>query len=445
MPGIPAFPLLLRDQDDVLFGSAEHAVTGRMFLHAAHRLAADLPDGAWIVNLCRDRCHFALVFAAAVLRGQVSLLVSDRSSYRLRALADEFPGTVSVSDDPSVESPLRHHVVSPAWGAPAGDLPIPSIPAERIVAIVFTSGSTGEPVAHRKSWGALAMRNLAAGTRFDLTPTHPTSIVGTVPAQHMYGFETTVLLPLHVAASSWRGTVFYPVDMRRALDAVPAPRLLVTTPLQIRAMLQTRLALPPVAAIVSATAPLDAAMAAAAERRWDTRVLEIFGATEVGSIASRRTVAGDAWNIYPGVHLNGTAEETLVVAPFAAPTALSDVIERLDDDHFRLLGRRTDLIKLGGRRASLSGLNRILTGIEGVTDGVFIPPDGPDDRPIARMLAFVVAPARTPDAILAALRERIDPAFLPRRVIAVDTLPRDEVGKLAHHALAALRARLQDA
>jgi len=445
MVGTPTFPLILRAQDDVLFRSAEHAVTARMFLRAARHLAADLPDGASVVNLCRDRCNFALVLAASVLRGQVSLLVSDRSSSRLSALADEFAGTISVSDDTSVSSPLRHHLISPAWDVPAGDVPFPSVPAEQIAAIVFTSGSTGEPVAHRKSWGALAVRSLAAGTRFDLSLADPASIVGTVPAQHMYGFETTVLLPLHATASSWSGTVFYPVDMRRALAAVPAPRLLVTTPLQIRAMLRIGLSLPPLAAIISATAPLDVMMAAAAERRWDTQVLEIFGATEVGSIASRRTVAGDAWSTYPGVSLTHTEEETLVAAPFAAPTALNDVIEQLDNEQFRLLGRRTDLIKLGGRRASLSGLNRILTGIDGVIDGVFIAPDGLDDRPTARMLAFVVAPGCSPDAILAILRERIDPAFLPRRVVAVGALPRDEVGKLPRQALAALRARLQDA
>lgn len=434
----------MRDPGAVLFRSAERVVTARTFLHAAHRLAADLPAAASIVNLCRDRCHFALAFAASVLRGQTNLLASDRSARRLRALADEFDDLVSISDDPAAPSPLPHHLMSPAWDAPAGDAANPDIEGGRIVAIVFTSGSTGTAVAHPKRWGALAARSLAAGAHFGWAAAHPASLVGTVPPQHMYGFETTVLLPLHAAVSSWCGTAFYPADIRRALGSVPAPRLLVTTPLQIRAMLQTDLVLPPLASIVSATAPLDAEMAAAAERRWDTEVLEIFGATEMGSIAGRRTIAGEAWITYPGVKVSRVDDHTLVAAPFLAPTRLNDVIDVLSGERFRLLGRRTDLIKLGGRRASLSGLNHILTGIDGVADGVFVAPDDHVERPTARMMAFVVAPTCSPDAILAALRERIDPAFLPRRIIAVTALPRDEVGKLPYQALAALRARLVD-
>ena len=103
------------------------------------------------------------------------------------------------------------------------------------------------------------------------------------------------------------------------------------------------------------------------------------------------------------------------------------------------------MIKLGGRRASLAGLNRILTGIEGVLDGQFVAPEDLDRRPTARLLVFVVAPERTADDILAALRGRIDPPFLPRRVIRVDGLPRNEVGKLTDRALGALRAPLGDA
>jgi acyl-coenzyme A synthetase/AMP-(fatty) acid ligase len=133
-----------------------------------------------------------------------------------------------------------------------------------------------------------------------------------------------------------------------------------------------------------------------------------------------------------------------VEGPFAVPHALSDVVELLDVRHFRLLGRRADLIKLAGRRASLTELNRILIGIEGVLDGQFVAPDDLDRRPTSRLLVFVVAPERSADAIMADLREQIDPPFLPRRVIRVDDLPRNDVGKLTERALGTLQARLDE-
>ena len=310
-------------------------------------------------------------------------------------------------------------------------------------AVVFTSGSTGEPVAHQKHWGTLAERSIDAAVRFGMTESCSANIVGMVPPHHMYGFETTVLLPLHAPASAWCGAAFYPEDVAVALRAVPAPRVLVTTPLQIRALLHAAIELPPLARIISATAPLFPDVAAAAERRWDTRVFEIFGATEVGSIASRRTVEGDIWTTYPRVRVTAVdPAETLVSGPFAEPLELSDVVETLDASHFRLLGRRADMIKLGGRRASLAELNRILTGIDGVLDGQFVALEDLDRHPTARLLVFVVAPERSPNDILTALRSRIDPPFLPRRVIRVDELPRNDVGKLTDQALGALRARL---
>ena len=117
---------------------------------------------------------------------------------------------------------------------------------------------------------------------------------------------------------------------------------------------------------------------------------------------------------------------------------LADRVEVLDEGSFRLLGRRADLIKLAGKRASLSGLNAILCGIEGVQDGTFFAPDDLDSNPRARLSIFVVAPERSPDAILADLRARIEAPFLPRRVVKVDRLPRNDVGKIARQALQAL-------
>jgi acyl-coenzyme A synthetase/AMP-(fatty) acid ligase len=235
--------------------------------------------------------------------------------------------------------------------------------------------------------------------------------------------------------------------VRDALAAVPPPRILVTTPLQMRALLEAEVTLPDLAGVISATAPLDPALAAAAERRWNTRVLEIFGATEVGSIASRRTVEGEVWTTYDRVRLgsHGEDDRVEVTAPFATPQALADLLDVLDPTHFRLLGRATDIVKLGGRRASLAGLNSILNRIPGVQDGVFVAPDDLDRRPTARLLAFVIAPDRSAEEILAELRGRIDPVFLPRRVLRVDTLPRNDVGKLPRAAMLSLQARGDDA
>ncbi len=117
---------------------------------------------------------------------------------------------------------------------------------------------------------------------------------------------------------------------------------------------------------------------------------------------------------------------------------MADLVELRSSTEFALLGRGSDIVKLGGRRASLAGLNAILTSLPGVQDGVFVIPDDLDRRTNARLIAFVVAPTSTPEVLLAELRRRIEPVFLPRRMICVESLPRNEAGKLPRAAVSAL-------
>jgi acyl-coenzyme A synthetase/AMP-(fatty) acid ligase len=426
-------------------------VTVETFLRAAHRVAASLPgvegDNTPVLNLCADRCLFALAFAAAVLRGRPCVLAGADPP---GGLARRFAGAWAVAERGGLPAGLEGQKIGLLAADAAGSPPPnPAPAADQLAAFALTSGSTGEPATHPKMWGSLAARSQAAGSRFGLDQARPATVVGTVPPQHMYGFETTVLLPLHAAASSWCGPAFYPADVRAALAAAPAPAILVTTPLQLRALLEAPVLqggpLPPFAAAISATAPLDLALAARAEQAWGAPVLEIYGATEAGSLASRRTVEGEAWLPYSGVAVVDEDGTAVAIADGVAPQRLADSIEPLGDGRFRLLGRRADLIKLGGRRASLAGLTRILCGLDGVLDGAFAAPDDLEQRASARLLAFAVAPERTAESLLAELRGKVDPLFLPRRVIRVERLPRNGLGKLPREALLALAASAEQA
>lgn len=413
-------PLLDRGPDETVFLRPAGPVSAQQFLADARGLAATLPAGRHVANFCLDRYLFAVAVAAAVLAGRTSLLnVEPR-------VAAEYDDCFALGDA-AVErvAPMN------------GDGMVPAIETSHLAALVFTSGSTGAPVPHEKRWGGLVARTRAGAAAFGLAG----GIVGTVPPQHMYGFETTVLMPLHAPVASWCGPAFFPADIAIALAACPAPRHLVTTPLQLRALLQAGTELPDLASAISATAPLDPTLAAGAERALRAPVLEIFGATECGSIAHRRTTDGPRWTPYPGVQIELGATGAIVHAPETEPVALADLLEP-DGPGFRLLGRRTDVVKLAGRRASLPGLNRLLTGLPGVDDGAFVLPDddAATDGAPARLVAVVVAPGRSAREILADLRRVMDPIFLPRRVIQVDALPRNALGKLPRQALLQLVA-----
>ncbi|MBR0657447.1 acyl-CoA synthetase [Roseomonas arctica] len=432
-------PLTQRAGGEILARRGAEPVTVATFLAEAMALAARLPARGPVINLCAER-YLALVgFAAALIAGHTTLLSADRSARRVQELVASHGATAIIGDNPDATWPLPCVVPD---GARADAGPVPAIAGDHLAAIAFTSGSTGLPVAHAKPWGSLVRHAEAAAHRFGLRHADGPSatILATVPAQHMYGFETTIMLPLHSAAAVYCGANFYPTDIAEALALVPGRRMLVTTPLQIRGQLEAGVALPTLEAVISATAPLASDLAAQAERAWDTRVLEIYGATEAGSLASRRTLDGEAWLPYDGIAVaieDGAAIVDVPGLPHRVP--LADALEALPEGRFRLVGRRSDVVKLAGKRASLAGLNRILCEIEGVRDGVFMAPDDIEADPGARLSAFVVAPGHSPEQIIAALRQRVESAFLPRPMLMVPALPRDALGKLSRRALAALR------
>jgi acyl-coenzyme A synthetase/AMP-(fatty) acid ligase len=259
----------------------------------------------------------------------------------------------------------------------------------------------------------------------------------------MYGFESSVLLALHGGAILDSGRPFFPADIAAALARVAAPRALVTTPFHLKTMLDADIALPPLDLVVCATAPLSPQLAARAEQRLGAPLLEIYGCTEAGQVATRRTTAGAEWRTFDGIRLDGNGAEACVSGGHVPqPTVLADVLEVVDAETFRLLGRSNDLINIAGKRSSIGHLDFHLNSIEGVVDGAFwMPTDDDEAHGIVRLVAFVVAPQVAEAQIVARLRERVDAAFVPRRVVRVDALPREPTGKLTRARLAELAAR----
>ncbi|WP_151199732.1 AMP-binding protein [Kozakia baliensis] len=424
---------LVANPSRVVFSTPDGPISGWGVLRAASRISHILPQRP-VLNLYRNPYHFTVVMLAALLRGQYCLLSSDHTPTRLNALRQEYDATcVGMKGDFSSE--VEGVLLAEPDASGQEELPPPVLEAERLIAVVFTSGSTGIPVAHRKYWGPLVERSHAALALLD--PALEAAImIGTVPPYHMYGFETLVLQALHTRISTASDPHFYPADIRRTLAQASAPAVLVTTPLQISALLQSGLDIPPIRRIISASAPLEQSLAQEAEKTLATEVMEIYGSTETGSIATRRTISGATWTLYDGLRLEETAQGRAVLhTPGVQDYVLNDIVEMDGPRHFRLVGRVGDLIKLAGKRTSLAGLNAVLTGLENVRDGAFLPPPEQADGATARMQVFAVAPGLTGEEVLAALRQQIDPVFLPRRVVLLDAMPRNAVGKLTLGAL----------
>jgi len=416
------------------------AVAVETFLGDVAQLANLLPERRYVVNLCTDRYRFAVGFAAALLRGQVSLLPPTEAPGVIARVASQHPDVYCLHDAAKVPASLAAMSFPERLAAATTTSRVPEVPAAQVAAIVFTSGSTGQPVPYHKTWGSLV--GVALAELEILRLRSGMALVGTVPPQHVFGLEATVLMVMQGGLALHARRPFYPADVRAALAELPRPRGLVIAPVHLRVLLAEPDELPGAEFLLCATSPLSPQLAAQAEARFGTPLYEIYGCTESGGIASRRTTATSEWRAMTGVTLRTDDKGTWVKGGHVAlEVALPDMIELRGAGRFLLHGRTADLVNIAGKRTSLAHLNYHLNSIEGVRDGVFVVPEQQGEA-VTRLAAYVVAPGLSSEALLSALRERIDSAFLPRPLHFVDALPRNETGKLPRQSLNQIAASL---
>lgn len=451
--GATVLPLLAgHSASSVIAWRADQGVSAGAFVADVRALAAQLPAAGMLVNLCADRYRFAVGLGAAMMKGHPSLLPPNALPATLAGLKERHPDLYALVDDVATEVTGLPVLRCVAEGRLAPDAQVPEIECDRLAATLLTSGSTGEPQPHAKRWGPLVENILSEARRVAectgragsaAAPLAGWSIVATVPAQHSYGFESSVLLAMLSGAAFDAGRPYFPADIAQRLAALPRPRVLVTTPFHLKTFLAAEVPHPVVDLVLCATAPLSPQLARAAEATLQGQLLEIYGCTEAGQVASRRTALTECWQTFGDLRVEQRGDEFWVHGGHVVePTRLSDVLELDDERHFRLLGRANDVINVAGKRSSLAHLNFHLNSIPGVQDGAFwLPDDEPDG--VVRPVAFVVAPELQSRQIVAALRERVEAVFLPRRIVQVPALPREATGKLTAQVLRAFaQARL---
>jgi acyl-coenzyme A synthetase/AMP-(fatty) acid ligase len=239
-----AFPLLGCDPSavatTVLAYRRGAPIFANEYLRDVYSVAQNLPAATYVLNVCGDRYNIAVLLAAVMLKKKISLLPPNTAAQTLQTLVESYGDVVIVGDNISIgagnqvpEFVTAISLESLRTSLFAGSTPVPSFSGEQLVGILFTSGSTGEPTPNPRTWGALC-----AGVRAEakalmlegLCQEGAVAILGTVPAQHSYGLESTLALPLQNGYALSADQSFYSADIAVALTHMPRPRVLVTTP-----------------------------------------------------------------------------------------------------------------------------------------------------------------------------------------------------------------------
>lgn len=429
------YSTVLRDPQSLVAHNGSSSITVSSFLHSALSLSEQLPEQRYAINLCRDRLNFFYALISVAARGQCNLLPPNGQTGTIDTLVADYPDSYVLHDGyaevefavPAVDiRQLQTQIDGLTPQAPlTADNPI-TVKPDHVAAISFTSGSTGQSRPNIKTWSMLLEGARINADNMLIGAPEGLQILATVPSQHMYGLELTITLPLVADVQMHSGQPLYPNDVQAALQKMPAPRALVSTPQHLRALLASKLAYPHVERIFSATAPMDQALARQVESCFGGELVEIYGCSEIGSIARRCTAREHAWTPFSAMTFTTTDETTTVSAAHVPDIVeLQDHIEQHADGSFDLKGRFGDLINIAGKRGSLAQLNQLLLAVPEVEDGVIFQP-----APSSRLAAIVVGEQADKKSIVNTLREHVDPVFIPRPILFSDALPRTETSKL---------------
>ena len=423
----------------------------------ARRLPRATP-GSEVLVVCGDRYYVAVAALAAWQRGHAVALPPNAAPETVRELRRR-PGVAALLHDTDTadEFDLRPWLADGENEASelsrgTGPEALAEIAGERVIATVYTSGSTGAHQACPKTAAQLLGEAATLARCFGVTSER--RVVATVPPHHLYGLLFSVLVPLAAGASFVRDTPLH-AETVAATARRHGADVLVSVPIHLRSLTVLDAGeLPEFVDVFSSGAALPAETAMALVDRLGLSVTEIYGASETGGIAWRRHVPGDTgespdWQPLPGVEVEADPSGRLLLrSPFlppdaAVPFVCADQIERVEGGRFRLLGRRDGVLKIGGKRVALAEVEQRLLAQSGLADAAVAASaiEGPRGQEI---VAAVVPrdldqdPAEVVARVRHGLLQWFDPVVVPRRIKVVARLPREASGKLTRASLLAL-------
>jgi len=457
-PILDAFDLLSRrDGSAVLVATRERSATRADVASWASAAAGaiavcDPPPSSTVLLACVNGAGFLAGILGARRLGLVPVLAdwSSPPAERARvALALGVAARVTCAEVfPSGPEAFR---VERCAGAPAAAPPGSAF-------VKLTSGSSGTPSGVAISADALAAddEQLAAA----MTLTASDRFVGAIPWSHSYGLSSLVmpalrrgsLLILPADASPWGA-----LEAARACGATVFP----TVPVYLQTV--ASLAAPPVwpeslTTVISAGAPLSPETASRFRETFGLDTHVFYGASESGGICYDRE-GGAAERGTVGTPVGGvsvTLDEDGVVSVRSSAVGLRrvpDADDQLRGGVFRsadlgswtaagelkLLGRADALINVGGKKVHPAEVEVVLRAMPGVRDAVVlgIPAEG-DERAIVRAFVACDPAALSYAAVAAWCRERLAGHKVPRSIVRLAEIPRNERGKIDRAALAGL-------
>ena len=393
----------------------------------------DQEDRAMICIGTSDKALIAAALFASIAGGPRIVLPYAFSRQAIEEVIETLPCTILCADRPG-DLPPGCEVITPSTlqheSTNSRTYMDPDVP----FLMLFTGGSTGKP----KVWSKTP-RNMLAEARYliDTFGIVPNDIfLATVPPQHIYGLLFSVLIPFASSARVLGGVYTFPGEILRTAAEYKAS-ILVSVPIHYRILKSDDLQQYNFRMAFSSAGVLDKGDAAYFHEKTGIDIIEMYGSTETGGVATRRRARdGESWRPLDTVAWKILGERLHVKSDFISSTlprdaegffATADCAEVHGSRSFILRGRADDIVKIGGKRVDLASVQAKIKQIPGVRDAVVV--SLPTGRGRQNELAALVATHLDSLHLRKHVAAVSESYAVPKRIIVIDEIPVTPAGK----------------
>jgi len=387
-----------------------------------------------VICLCTgDKALIAAALVASLTGGPRLVLPYAFSRQALDEVLEAMSVSFLLTDRPG-DYPPGSEVITPSMLCCDVAIRDTFIDPDEPFLMLFTGGSTGKPKVWSKTPRNMLLEARYMSGKFAISPDD--LFLSTVPPQHIYGLLFSVLIPFISSARVLDGVYTFPMEILRAAREYGAS-ILVSVPVHYRVLKTEDLQRHDLRMAFSSAGALDKEDAAYFQGKTGLDVIEIYGSTETGGVATRcRSRDGESWSALDPVKWKIQNERLHVRSEFISPALhrdaagyfmTADCADSDGHERFVLRGRADDIVKIGGKRVDLTAVQAKLKHIPGVRDVVVVSIPAGNGR--QNELAALVATHLDVLQLRQHIAKVSEGYAVPKRFVVVEEIPITSTGK----------------
>lgn len=443
----PLSELFIKAKSDrVVAFSDSGDVNWQQFIVDIHSLISLLEQcpGQRVAICCDNSYLFSVALFACIYAKRCLVIPGNYQPAMLLSLSEQFD--ILIDDAVIAESTkqqLKQQTITlPIAVNDKANFEFTALSLHDILITLYTSGSTGQPKAIKKSLAMLDAEVFSLEKHFS-AQLADTRILSTVSHQHIYGLLFRILWPLCAGRAFAVQNLIYP---EQVVSCATSSKTLISSPALLK-RLQVTDGSGCYSAIFSSGGPLAYQAAATCQHLFQQTPIEVFGSTETGGIGFRQQHQADSvWQFFSGVKASlGELDCLQLSSPWLSERTpgrddyqTSDQCELLGEQRFRLKGRIDRIVKIEEKRVSLQEVETHINELKWVQESVVVVVNEPQRMTLGALLVLteqgidelnLLGKGRFWIKLRQALRDWLEPVAIPRHFRLSEEIPTNPQGK----------------